>query len=363
MLPKMAWGSFRYTGPMIIETEGLEGSEYDGSPRIYHTVGECQPISGAPYEVFGGTACELWAKKFPEVPIRNFVDITGDIDVMVSLPTVIPEDADLRKLIDEAGSSAVKPLMFYEGSYTVYGDMFTKWLFEQILHRVEEIAPYFDIKDLILPGYKEDPESALSDLHVAVGNLLVCRLVNEDKSLIKIQILTKVVPDIVHNIMELIVAPNGSFTAHTRFTVDGIHVQGLIELLYGQLNGLTGRASGMMSTMAGLPGIGRMENYPSFYKFDNHCARLIYIATLLKFVEGKRYPENKNSLPYLTEWQAVDILEQLYDGGKGAICNIHFKSDYIDRLLTIFETMRYIGIGRLRASVQARIKQKRNRLK
>lgn len=357
ILPKISWDTFHYEGPMVIETDGMEDDEGGGNKshkKIYNTNGKCTPVVGAPYEVFGGTACELWAKKFPEIPIRKFVDMTGDIDVDVSPPTVVPENPVLLKLIDEAGNAVINPLMLYEGKYTQYGDTFTHWLFDEVVQKITEIAPQFNIKELSLPGLEEDLETSLSDLNVSIGNLRIYRLITENKSNIKIQVATKVLPDIVNHIIEFIVSPSGISIERTRFSVDGIYVQGIMELLQEQVKGLTGRADGIMSTMSEHPNIKSIENYPSFYKFDNHCARLIYLATLLQSVEGKPYAENKKRLPYLTVGQANQLLEQLYSGGRGALCETHFGENYINKLIKLFEGMKYIGDGKLRRPTFAR---------
>jgi len=357
ILPRIGWRDFRYTGPMIIQTDGNEDRVADNkrvfsirttetSPKIYKTNGHCVPPTAAPYEVFGGAACELWGKKIPEIAIHKYIDITGDIDVKVSLPTVVPDDVALRTLISLGGDDAVKPLMVYEDAYTPYGDAYTHWLFDEIVAEVGRIAPQFNIKELRLPQRDENYETALGDLHAAVGNLLITRLLTENRSMIKIQISTTALPDITNHIVEFIVSPDGSFRSNTKFTVDGIYVQGPIELLQGQVKGLTDRADGIKNTSKERH-LAAIENYPSFYKFDNHCARLIYIASLMKFLEGKRYPENGINFPFLDSAQAFSILEKLYTSGRGTMCDIHFGPNYMDRLISMFESMKYIGKGAL----------------
>jgi len=376
VLPKIRWDSFRYEGPLFIETDGLEdenwsspaagtGTKFKMTPtekptKLYETVGHSVPVSGAPYEVFGGAACELWGKKIPDVPIHKFVDITGDIDVSVSQPTVVPEKAILRELIDNAGDDAIRPLMLYQDTYTQYGDAFSRWLFQEVVEQFSAVAKQFNIKELGLPGRDENSETTLGDLHAVTGNLLITRLISENKSMIKIQISTKVLPDTVNHIMEFILSPHGNFRSNTKFTVDGIYVQGPIKLLLDQVEGLAGRADGIKNTMVER-GVAQIQNYPGFYKFDNHCARLLYLVSLIKFVEGKPYPENRNNFMYMTESYAIFILEKLYKRGRGALCDAHFGAGFIDRLIPILESMKYIGVGQLTTKIHPELKKKLNK--
>jgi hypothetical protein len=305
-------------------------------------MGHSLPVSGAPYEVFGGAACELWGRKIPNIPIHKFVDITGDIDVSVSQPTVVPEKAILRRLIDKHGPECLRPLMIYKDTYTPYGEAFSGWLFSEVVTQIQSLAGELDIPGLDLPGRDENSETALGDLHAMAGNLLCSRLITQDRSMIKIQISTKVLPDTVDHIMEFILSPQGDFRSTTRFTTNGIYVQGPIQLLVDQVEGLADRADGVKSRR-GNHEMARIENNPSFYKFDNHCARLLYLATLIKSVEGKHYPENDNTFMYMTVRIATYILESLYMGGRGAMCDAHFGPKYIDKLTSIFESMQHVG--------------------
>jgi len=349
ILPKIRWKDFTYKGPFIIETDGLEGESCKNkfsinvpTPKIYETTGFCTPVSQAPYEIFGGAACELWGTKFPKIPIHKYVDNTGDIDIKVSLPFVVPKNKALTDIIDICGDDAISPLMLYNDTYTPYGDAFTHWLFDEVVEQFRDIASQFNIKELELPGREENSETALGDLDETLGNLLITRLISKNKSMIKIQVSTKVLPDTVNHIMEFIILPKGNFRSRTKYTVNGIYVQGPIELLHGQVKGLKGRVKELTDRSNDtMP----LEKSPSFYKTDNHCARLLYLATLLKFVEGTRYPENRINFPYLTEWQVNNILKKIHKHGRDAICIIHFGPEYMNKLIHIFKSMEYIGVS------------------
>jgi hypothetical protein len=355
VLPKIRWGSFRYEGPFLIETDGYENDDKEGSTfkvdahektTLYETSGHTVLVSGAPYEVFGGAACELWGKKIPQIPIYKFVDPTGDIDVSVSQPKVLPDSPELQELIDIYGEEYLRPLMIYKDTYTPYGDAFTRWLFNEVVEQVQEIAAHLNTVTT-LPRKDEHLETVLGDLDSVVGNLLITRHIAEDKSMIKIQISTKILPDIVHNIMEFILSPHGDFRSQTKFTVDGIYLQGPIKLIQDQADALADRADSVKDTVAKYT-LSHIKNSPLFYKFDNHCARVLYLALLIREVQGKRYPENGIIFMHMDVSMANGIVRKLYKNGRGAMCDAHFGDNYIGTLIGILESMENIGPGALK---------------
>jgi hypothetical protein len=353
ILPKIRWNSFHYEGPLLIEPDSEfeyqdNNFEYqdnnfkegDTKIKLYDTMGYTLPLSGPPYEVYGGAACELWGKKIPDIPIHKFIDITGDIDVQVSLPTVIPENAILQKRVGEHGDSYLHPLMVYQDTYTLYGDAFSRWLFHEVIEHFSVVAEQFNIAELDLPKPEEHSETILGDLHAVAGNLLFSRFITKDKSTIKIQITTKVLPDTVSDIIEFIVSGNGLSRSKTKFTVDGIYVNEPYAILTNQVEALAIRSEFVKGNIS--------QHSMSFYKFDNHCARVLYLATLIRFIEGKYYPENNNTFVYMTEGMASIMLKKLYKNEIASMCDAHFGPNYIDKLIDIFESMKYIGAGRLR---------------
>jgi len=367
-LPKINWSSFRYDGNFILEvtdiSENNNSTKFSiksnkGNSMIQKDIqGKLNYLVSAPYEIFGGAACEIWATKYPEIPIRDYVDITGDIDVNVSLPIFIPDEKYGNDY--EFKYTDPKPLMIYEDKYTPYGDAFTSWLFNEVVRVFTEIAPLFNTKEFSAPGIDEDSETAISDLNETIGNLLITRLIDENRDMVKIQVSTKVLPNIVNHIIEFIVLKNGTFHANTKYTINGVYVQSIYSLLLDQVEGLTGRIMGMRSGIYNDPiGAPNIENYPHLYKFDNHCARLIYLAKLIKYTEGKQF--NKTiKFDYMTFWQAIMILEKLYKNDSHQPCNIHFGPRYINKLIEIFETMEYIGKDNLTSKLHSSDKKKLN---
>jgi len=352
ILPKINWSKFKYNGNFILEVtpvvQSSSSTKYSmpvkGDPIIQNDIEGILDVEGVPYEVFGGAACEIWASAYPEVPIRNYVDITGDIDVNVSLPRFRP--ADKYGGSYELDYYDVNPIMFHEGKYTPYGDAFTRWLFDEVVREFTKISPMFNIKELNPPRKDENPETILCDLEVTIGNLLITRHIYEN-NVVKIQVTTKVLPDIVNHMIEFLIAKEGRFQSKSKYAINGIYVQDLYSLLLSQVEGLRGRITRIRSGIYNDPiSAPKLENHPFLYKFDNHCARLLYIANLMKYTEGKQF-DKTTKFDYITKAQAISILEKLYVNDCNRACNIHFGPDYINKIIDIFETMKYIGKGYL----------------
>ena len=289
ILSQIKWDSFEYDGPMIIETD-IELD--DTSPKIYRTNGKSVPAK-VPYEVFGGAACELWGKHFPKVPIHKYVDPTGDIDVHVSSPSIVPENKTVQKMIDDGGDDAIKPLMVFEDKFTEYGDAYTKWLFDEIVRLSVELAPSFDGKKF--------------------GKFN----------------------------MELVIDPKGQFRTYTKFKLNGIFVISIYNLLLGQVRGLRDRDEGIRSTANST--LSRIDNYKGLYKVENHCARILYLAKLQKYLEDKKDLEKSMKPAPISQSTASSIMKDVVKHGE--FCSIHFGKDYIETLIKVFESMSHIREG------------------
>jgi len=306
------------------------------------------------YQAFGGGACELWGLAVPEVPIRKYVDFTGDLDVRVNPPKFTIDDpkliADLEQDDIDPDPSLMELILLDEGGFTEYGDAVTRWLYEELVNRVRELSPYFNKPGFVIPDYREDDETAVSDLRTVVGNLLICRSPMLDRGMIKIQVSTKIESEStaeMNHIMELILVPKGRFPnmRNNNFRVNGIYLQEPLSLLKDQVSGLVGRSTGILNTISAHPDIGKAENYPGFYKLDNHCARLLYLAHLLKAVEGKRVAGSSKQVDSLSKPEAMMLLKTIYASGSDKLCYKHFGEDYMDRLIAVFESMKYVKAG------------------
>jgi hypothetical protein len=239
-----------------------------------------------------------------------------------------------------------------------------------VVARVREISPYFNKRGFAVPDYREDHETAISDLQTVIGNLLVCRSPMLEREMIKIQVTAKVATDSLpemNHIMEFILMPKGNFNSfnvrNNVFRVNGIYLQQPRTLLQDQVKGMTGRATGILDTISSYPEVSRAENYPSFYKFDNHCARVLYLAHLQKAVEGKRVAGSPKEADFLSKFDVLHMLEEIYAASAHKMCYKHFGDNYIDQLIAVFETMQYVQAGQLTTKLNARSKADLNRAK
>lgn len=379
ILPKIAWDGFRYEGPLQVETDAPYNSTRKGfsvnaqQSRIVHTT-RCRSVDPLEYQVFGGGACELWGVAIPEVPIRKYVDFTGDLDVRVRRPDFTIDDPEFIAALERDGVESdpmyMDPILLDERGFTPYGEAITHWLYDEVVARVREISPYFNKRGFVVPDYREDHETAISDLQTVIGNLLVCRSPMLDRNMIKIQVTAKVATDSVpemNHIMEFILMPSGNFNSfsvrNNTFRVNGIYLQQPRTLLQDQVRGMTGRATGILNTISSHPEVTRVEDYPSFYKFDNHCARVLYLAHLQKAIEGKRIGGSSKPADYLTKTDALRLLEEIYAASADKMCYKHFGDNYIDQLIAVLETMQYVQAGQLTTKLNARTRADLNRAK
>jgi len=348
IIPKIDWTAFTYNGPIEIETELKE--------EMTTRTANCRSIGPLLHEAFGGGACELWGSVIPEVPIRNYVDFTGDLDVRVTPPEFIVEDPAFIATLHSLGIADFEPYMsspilLGEHGFTEYGEAVTQWLYNQVVDRVREISPYFNKPGFVVPDYREDSETAISDLQTVVGNILVCRSPMLDRGMIKIQLTVKIESDStaeMDHILELILLTKGGFKiSKNGFTVGGICLQEPRQLLLDQINGLIGRGTGILNTREKHPGADRVENYPSFYKYDNHCARILYLAHLQKAVEGRQIGDSQKLANKLAKGDILYKLAKMYEASCDKLCSKHFGDDYMDQLIAVFETMDLIRPGGL----------------
>jgi len=377
ILPKMYWAGFRYDGPVQIETEqynasGVSGFKGDEAPRFVVRTAHCRSDAPLEYQVFGGGACELWGLAVPEVPIRKYVDFTGDLDVRVNPPPLIVDDSAFNAALAAAEidymPSSSKPILLGEQGFTEYGEALTRWLYNQVVDRAREISPYFNRPGFMAPDYREDDETAVSDLQTVVGNLLVCRSPMLDKEMIKIQITAKVESGLtgeMNHIMELILTTKGRFEIIRGkiFRVNGIYVQQPRMLLLDQVKGLVGRGTSILNSFDKRPEIEKVENYPAFFKFDNHCARILYLAHLQKAVEGKPIGDPPKKADNLIKPEVLRIMENIYAASCDKLCSKHFGDGYMDQLIAVFESMDYVKAGYLTTRIDPKNRAGLNRAK
>jgi hypothetical protein len=347
-LPTLNWNSFLYTGPIEATYQIFSNNPREVRPVQNITFQGIAKSPKIPYEVFGGAACELWASQFPTPSIRKFVDPTSDIDVMVALP-------DVSAIHDETGGFLDDPAMILFSSdtgLTELGDQYSRWLFNEVVRVYSPLVTQFDRPLFRLPDISEDSETSLADLAEFYGNLLFTRSVSAGGTMIKIQISTKISTEFstnVSHLLEFIMLSSGQSNRLSPYQIRGIHTAPPWTLFTQQVKGLTDRSSIILDYWQKNPAkAGKPNRVGSFYKIDNHCGRLLYLAQLQKQVEGKPWPLEgavpKQYFPLLNTYTIIREVQPLFKLKSLPMCNYHFR-DFRQKLFEIFNTYTYVEKG------------------
>ena len=354
ILPKIEWASYSYEGTLLIKKfEDVSISNNENRKFDLITTKGTVKSPDTPYQVFGGAACELWARELEKEPcggwycksnkdklrIRDIVDPTGDIDVRIASPeyTITDEsypfddNDELNLYIDS------------DANYTEFGDNYTRWLFNQVVDNFSKIKDNFNKSIFSLPDKNEDYETDVADLYTRLGNLLISRSVIEN--MIKIQVSIKVATE-VNTLLELVILKDDktSFKHYNKpYVLNNIYLMQPKELLYGQIKGLFDRGTGIYKTVKNKPDwYSNVNNYSGFYKYDNHCARIVYLVKLLKIFDTRQHPDTKfHFAQLLGQGDILSIIKKIYRSDLlSKLCEKHYDKDYMTNLIELFKTFK-----------------------
>jgi len=223
-----------------------------------------------PYYFFGGCVYEILNTLIPDIPLREYVDPTGDIDVRLCLPyieTLESRDIDFIDYHLNADGTMNKLLH----SYTV-------WLMEQVKIQFETLPkPLFDklFENTIPFDFHEHQEAAYSDIQIPIGNLWIVRVPFNDKGMIKIQVICKFVNTEADHCLEflLLIHPTPKFSQlnesildlnNDRLMIRTFSLESFRRLLEGNLDSMKNRKF--------------MFNDDNLrHKFYNHVGRMEYL--------------------------------------------------------------------------------------
>jgi hypothetical protein len=266
IVSKIPWNTYRFEGYTLCEiltedetvvTTNLEGvADFSGVDEFENY---------QPYYIFGGSACELYSKMYPEIGnIHNIVDPTSDIDVRIYSPTFKPfGDYSYNDI----------SLVMKDESYTKLNEHFTGWLFEEIVSLCDEVEHYFHESIFSVPDKMYDSDIVNADLITNVGPLLISRVLLNEDDMIKIQISTKI-GEISDHFIEFVLPINntldfgGAQQKTPIFRFESLFIQHPINLFFDQLKAL----------------VSRSKIIDDKHKFYNHCARVLYLTELLQFL-------------------------------------------------------------------------------
>lgn len=276
-ISNIPWNEYKFKGfteciihEEVNDEEVIIQKELKGVAKLLQT----------PYYIFGGAACELYAKIYPKVvDITDLVDPTSDIDIKILSPVFRPYKN--KNIIFELP-------MKKELGYTKLNSDYTEWLFEKIVTLCIDIEKYFDRTIFSLPNKKDikrDYELINADIVDYIGPLLITRVLLNDRDMIKIQVTTKVY-GIINHLVEFILSINENIEDggikqllyynkpyKYKTPTSNIYIENPTKLFNHQLKGLEDRYS-----------VSIEENLYK-YKFYNHCARIIYMSYLLVYLK------------------------------------------------------------------------------
>lgn len=281
-IKQIDWSTYRFEGETVVkvilqpESNNI-GAVNPNQLKTYEataivTASSSPPTKRIPYTIFGGAACEVWNKAYPDAGnLHMTTDPTADIDILVENPYGIVH-----------GEHSENSLLLYideTGNYTALGDSYTQWIYSIGIQLATNLVPHFSPKYFIPPDKTEMSETSEADMEQTIGPILITR--SQSKNNIKIQFSTKLRSGIVDHFLECMVDKNAfeptKQTMNGTVLKNGLIVQPVRELFAGQLKGLYDRKN---------------ISIPFLYKLINHYGRLLYLATLHEYnVRMKLQPE------------------------------------------------------------------------
>jgi hypothetical protein len=225
-----------------------------------------------PYYFFGGCVYEIINTLIPDpsIPLRNYVDPTGDIDIRLYLPFIeTPPD----------GIDYINYHLKADGTMNELLSNYTQWLMQQLEIQLKGIPkPLFDklFENTVSFDFREQGEALHSDLQIAVGNLWIVRVPQYDAGMIKIQVVckfeeTEAADHCLEFVMRINTIPKVSNLNETilnlndvRMFIKGFPLESFRNLLGGNLSGMEDRAV-------------LYSNEELRHKLYNHVGRIQYL--------------------------------------------------------------------------------------
>ena len=277
-ISKIKWNKYKYEGETLCE------KIYDEEKEEMYLLGKGK-LNDKPYCFFGGVACELYSKFYPQVGnINDLVDPTSDIDVKISSPFFKP---------NEISYDYINLILIKENKYTDIIEHYTRWLFDEIVNICNNMKKYFNPIIFSLPDINDSEETILCDLSENIGTMLITRTLLNKQNMIKIQVSTKIGDISDHFIEFMLPLPSsrklelgGKIEINSSIIkLENILLEEPIFLLRKQFEALTNRYSE------------DIDSNIYKHKFYNHCGRVLYLSRLLK------YMKNNNKLRRISPYE------------------------------------------------------------
>jgi hypothetical protein len=227
----------------------------------------------SPFYFFGGCVYEIINKVLPNVNLRDFVDPTGDIDVLLNMPAI---DVNFSGEIENY-------LLDENGVMSEFLDNYTRWIINQLKIQLQSIPPLILdrlFENAVQFDVSENEEAVHSDVreHLLDRRVWIVRSPMYADKMIKIQVVVKFenTPESDH-IIELVLPIansikdsgnlNNSDFMEDFIMIHGFPVQNFINLIKDNLSAMRGRI--------------HFYNNPELrHKLYNHVGRLQFINEL-----------------------------------------------------------------------------------
>lgn len=276
MIQSIPWKSYSFTGETTF-TEKLSDDTDDYKITLQTIHASTKEF--LPYCYFGGCVYEILDTIVPS-NIRKFIDPTGDIDVLLSMPSIDSFSADNdpyihTKLVD--GTETMSELL----------EHYTRWIYDQFLQRLRafEQTPLFEkmFFNTIEFPLDSDDEGVFADLRTSVGKLWFVRCPLLDLGMVKLQLVAKFdtmesSEHIIEFVLSVVSIKEKDSTGvkvhkirenHQRVTqiVSSLPIQSFARLLLENYEALKSREDFYGSN--------------SQHKFYNHVGRFQYLNTVI----------------------------------------------------------------------------------
>jgi hypothetical protein len=220
IVKEIDWDSYAFDDDCLIQYE-TETEDSRGSITYSHEYKNMRmkTVEKLKYQIFGGCAYELLDNIYNnQVDLRKFMDPTGDLDVVITIPQIFNQEIyDDESFVprvpffDILNTSYVEP----DKKINKYYESVITWCYENILEKISnynlnELFPKsvpFDINEYEqIPTDSKTPNLGFKD--TAIGNLhLVSFVQNVLSNMFKIQLIIKIEDkgvSIIDHVMEFI---------------------------------------------------------------------------------------------------------------------------------------------------------------
>lgn len=280
VVQQIPWSTYKYQGSLTLPRISEAGYEFQ-------TFSDVQAAAGIqrPYEYFGGCVFEILQTLYPSPRLRDYVDPTADIDILLHIPTpkFSVKDSEIIGRNDEFIVSDV----LADGSPNQLTEHYLSWVFDQICNRIQKIPNTYWM-DLFETAeefdYRDNEEASDAKQVFQRGPVVAVLLVTDLWA--KIQILVKFPGVPADHILEFvcplkraglhgshedeILVPNRVSSYRRMELQEGqFPVESFASILKGNADALVARSD--LKT----------EKPESLHKYLNHLARQKYLNSLI----------------------------------------------------------------------------------